>query len=271
MIRLPFSSLTDRADAPSSVTVVSMLRIKYMIQFANTQNVTWDYTPIGYWSTLEVHVGIIIACLPAVRALQRRIFQKSKVNNSYYLGPAGAYGHNSKGGSPFPSVTLKSKKGGHMDTTASQASMLRSRNDRPANKDFIQLQEFEFGNDTKPRTPESFEQDRNHGHATHIQRGSLHTDDGAARLPSPGSQNMPTLPGPTYTRDTASPQIITVRKDYSVTVETSPDQSLSTTPPRGSQDEVGGLRGRRESWVPGLTTLPGARKRSSSRKRLGSR
>lgn len=46
-----------------------MLRLKWMIQFANSQNVTWDYVPIGYWSTIEVHAGILCACLPAMRAL----------------------------------------------------------------------------------------------------------------------------------------------------------------------------------------------------------
>ncbi|EOD52794.1 putative cfem domain-containing protein [Neofusicoccum parvum UCRNP2] len=51
------------------VTIVSMLRLKWMIQFANSQNITWDYVPIGYWSTIEVHAGILCACLPAMRAL----------------------------------------------------------------------------------------------------------------------------------------------------------------------------------------------------------
>ncbi|KAF2475432.1 uncharacterized protein BDR25DRAFT_382409 [Lindgomyces ingoldianus] len=49
-------------------TVVSMLHLKWLIQFAKTENVTWDYTPVGYWSTFEVHVSIIIACLPALRS-----------------------------------------------------------------------------------------------------------------------------------------------------------------------------------------------------------
>jgi hypothetical protein len=48
------------------VTIVSILRLKYMIQFAATSNVTWDYLPIGYWSAVEAHVGAIVACLPSV-------------------------------------------------------------------------------------------------------------------------------------------------------------------------------------------------------------
>ncbi|KAJ4364311.1 hypothetical protein N0V95_000823 [Ascochyta clinopodiicola] len=70
------------------VTIVSMLRLKYMIQFASTDNVTWDYLPIGYWSAVEAHVGVIVACLPAIRQLQRsvreRIWPKQHTETTYY-------------------------------------------------------------------------------------------------------------------------------------------------------------------------------------------
>ncbi|KAF7179935.1 hypothetical protein CNMCM7691_008987 [Aspergillus felis] len=55
------------------VTLVSIIRLNSLIHFAATDNVTWDYVEIGYWSTIEVHVGIICACLPAMRALMRRL------------------------------------------------------------------------------------------------------------------------------------------------------------------------------------------------------
>lgn len=71
-----------------SITIVSMLRLKYLIQFAHTDNVTWDYLPIGYWSAVEAHVGVMVACLPAIRALQRsirdRIWPKPATSTSYY-------------------------------------------------------------------------------------------------------------------------------------------------------------------------------------------
>ncbi|OMP82494.1 hypothetical protein BK809_0006804 [Diplodia seriata] len=51
------------------VTIVSILRLQVLIQFGSTQNLTWDYTAVGYWSTIEIHVGIICACMPAIRAL----------------------------------------------------------------------------------------------------------------------------------------------------------------------------------------------------------
>ncbi|KAB8070212.1 hypothetical protein BDV29DRAFT_160660 [Aspergillus leporis] len=56
------------------VTLVSILRLESLIHFASTDNLTWDYVEIGYWSTIEVHVGIIYACLPAIRSLLTRIY-----------------------------------------------------------------------------------------------------------------------------------------------------------------------------------------------------
>ncbi|GIK00967.1 hypothetical protein Aspvir_004997 [Aspergillus viridinutans] len=55
------------------VTLVSIVRLNSLVHFAATDNVTWDYVEVGYWSTIEVHVGIICACLPALRALMRRL------------------------------------------------------------------------------------------------------------------------------------------------------------------------------------------------------
>ncbi|KAF7125862.1 hypothetical protein CNMCM5793_002155 [Aspergillus hiratsukae] len=55
------------------VTLVSIVRLNSLIHFASTENLTWDYVEVGYWSTIEVHVGIICACLPAIRALMRRV------------------------------------------------------------------------------------------------------------------------------------------------------------------------------------------------------
>ncbi|KAL1987280.1 hypothetical protein VTN96DRAFT_4308 [Rasamsonia emersonii] len=56
------------------VTIVSVVRLHSMIQFANTENLTWDYVPIGYWSTIEVDVGVICACMPAMRSFLFHLF-----------------------------------------------------------------------------------------------------------------------------------------------------------------------------------------------------
>ncbi|KAL4964242.1 uncharacterized protein BDV14DRAFT_209399 [Aspergillus stella-maris] len=56
------------------VTLVSIIRLESLIVFANTTNLTWDYTSVGYWSTIELHVGVICASLPALRSLFRQLW-----------------------------------------------------------------------------------------------------------------------------------------------------------------------------------------------------
>ncbi|OTA99779.1 hypothetical protein M426DRAFT_324849 [Hypoxylon sp. CI-4A] len=51
------------------ITVVSIVRLYSLIRFGTTTNLTQDYVETGYWSTIEVPVGIICACMPAVRSL----------------------------------------------------------------------------------------------------------------------------------------------------------------------------------------------------------
>ncbi|CAI6337607.1 unnamed protein product [Periconia digitata] len=58
------------------VTVVSILRLKALVHFANTQNITWDYVEASLWSNIEVQVGIICACMPAIRLGLVRLFPK---------------------------------------------------------------------------------------------------------------------------------------------------------------------------------------------------
>lgn len=64
-----------------------MLRLKYMVQFAHTENVTWDYLPIGIWSAVETHVGVIVGCMPAMRSLQSsvrsRFFPKNQTSMKF--------------------------------------------------------------------------------------------------------------------------------------------------------------------------------------------
>lgn len=107
-----------------------MLRLKYLIQFAQTSNVTWDYLPIGYWSAVESHVGVMVACLPAIRSLQSsiqgRLFPKPKTQPSYY-----------EDGSK-----MSSKKASRKDSSSRIFSSLgRSQVDK---EDFMRLDEYEM-------------------------------------------------------------------------------------------------------------------------------
>ncbi|KAI1624485.1 50S ribosomal protein L36e [Exophiala viscosa] len=56
------------------ITIVSVVRLTSLVQFANSTNATYDNVPTAYWSVLEAFVSIICTCLPAIRALLRRVF-----------------------------------------------------------------------------------------------------------------------------------------------------------------------------------------------------
>ncbi|KAH9217069.1 hypothetical protein DL95DRAFT_263739, partial [Leptodontidium sp. 2 PMI_412] len=58
------------------VTIVSIVRLQSLVKFSNSQNPTWDYIAIGYWSTIEINVGIICACMPSIRLLLLRAFPR---------------------------------------------------------------------------------------------------------------------------------------------------------------------------------------------------
>jgi hypothetical protein len=50
-----------------ATTIVSIVRLSSLISIANSENISWDYMEGAYMSTLEMDMGIITACLPAVR------------------------------------------------------------------------------------------------------------------------------------------------------------------------------------------------------------
>ncbi|TQV94865.1 CFEM domain-containing protein [Cordyceps javanica] len=56
------------------VTIVSILRLRSLVGFANSRNPTWDQWEIAYWSTIEVNIGMICTCLPSLRLLLLRLF-----------------------------------------------------------------------------------------------------------------------------------------------------------------------------------------------------
>ncbi|CAJ2512717.1 Uu.00g008360.m01.CDS01 [Anthostomella pinea] len=51
------------------ITVISVVRLHSLIIFGKTSNLTQDYVEVGYWSTIEVPIGVICACMPAIRSL----------------------------------------------------------------------------------------------------------------------------------------------------------------------------------------------------------
>ncbi|KAH8696554.1 integral membrane protein [Talaromyces proteolyticus] len=55
------------------VTGVSIYRIVMLKIFATSTNPTWDNAAGGYWSIVEVDVGVFILCMPALRSLLSRL------------------------------------------------------------------------------------------------------------------------------------------------------------------------------------------------------
>lgn len=82
-----------------SVTVVSIMRLQSLVYFAKTSNPTWDNLAVSRWSTVEINVGIICACMPSLRVLLVRLFPKllgtsQHSDNRYYVNQS----HTHRGG-----------------------------------------------------------------------------------------------------------------------------------------------------------------------------
>lgn len=58
------------------VTIVSILRLRSLIVFMQSHNFTYDNLGCAEWSVVEIHVGIICACLPSARVFFARIVPK---------------------------------------------------------------------------------------------------------------------------------------------------------------------------------------------------
>ncbi|KAH7346339.1 hypothetical protein BKA65DRAFT_502221 [Rhexocercosporidium sp. MPI-PUGE-AT-0058] len=66
------------------VTIISILRLKSLINFTRTSNQTWDFFDPCLWSVMEIDIGLICVCMPFYRALIIRIhtpFQSSSVDS----------------------------------------------------------------------------------------------------------------------------------------------------------------------------------------------
>ncbi|KAG5977817.1 hypothetical protein E4U55_006536 [Claviceps digitariae] len=89
------------------VTIVTILRLQSLIYFSNSTNPTWDNWIIGWWSTIEVNVGMICTCLPTLRLMlvrvAPRIFSTNGSKNESHCTP------NSHGSSRRHSNALRNK------------------------------------------------------------------------------------------------------------------------------------------------------------------
>ncbi|KAI1634864.1 hypothetical protein F4809DRAFT_616535 [Biscogniauxia mediterranea] len=74
------------------VTVVSIIRLASLVEFRGSTNLTWDYWGVSLWSTVEITIGIICACMPAMRLILIRVAPKifgstlGRRGTDYYAG-----------------------------------------------------------------------------------------------------------------------------------------------------------------------------------------
>ncbi|KAG9543271.1 hypothetical protein KCU77_g21855, partial [Aureobasidium melanogenum] len=128
------------------VTIVSILRLKYLIQFAHTENPTMDYLPVGYWSAVEADVGVMIACAPAIRSLahqiREKIWPKPKSQPSYYEDTKDSSKNKSKADS-----SNRSWVASKMDNRSRLSSISNRKSE------FVQIDEYEMdvGGSLSPR------------------------------------------------------------------------------------------------------------------------
>ncbi|RDW79980.1 hypothetical protein BP6252_04618 [Coleophoma cylindrospora] len=70
-------------------TAISVIRLVTLFQlgYANTTNPTWDYFLSGFWSQIELTVGIVCACLPSIRMLFVSVLTRSTPNLEKTIQP----------------------------------------------------------------------------------------------------------------------------------------------------------------------------------------
>lgn len=74
----------------SFACVTSMVRLRYMVTFANSMDATWDNVDIVIWSIIEVTCAIICGSLPTLRPLLQKVpGLLSSARQSEYFGGGG--------------------------------------------------------------------------------------------------------------------------------------------------------------------------------------
>ncbi|KUI58930.1 hypothetical protein VP1G_06207 [Cytospora mali] len=58
------------------VLVTSCIRLRFVVRFARSTNLAWDYADTLNWSGVEVAVSVVVASLPAIRVLLISIWPK---------------------------------------------------------------------------------------------------------------------------------------------------------------------------------------------------
>lgn len=101
---------------------MSIIRLRTLITFSNSSNVTWDNLQVSQWSNIEVNVGVICACMPTLRLILVRFFPILSSTSRNY---SNAYGYgNSRGGGRYINQSRggRSQGAGGISTTHTTAT-----------------------------------------------------------------------------------------------------------------------------------------------------
>ncbi|KAI8673190.1 CFEM domain-containing protein [Fusarium keratoplasticum] len=71
-----------------SVTVVSALRLRFLVAFGNSINPTRDGYATCYWSIIELNVAVCCVCMPNLRLLLLRVFPRLGGSSARQLSEA---------------------------------------------------------------------------------------------------------------------------------------------------------------------------------------
>lgn len=105
-----------------SVTVISVIRLESLISFANSSNPTWDNLKVSQWSTIEVNVGIICACMPTLRLILLRMFPVLSSTTRKYGTNGSFVGDKYSPGSRYHRSHVQAGGGGGSSSKASSGS-----------------------------------------------------------------------------------------------------------------------------------------------------
>ncbi|KAJ1331186.1 CFEM domain-containing protein [Microdochium nivale] len=140
------------------VTLVAVLRLQSLLTFSlKSSNATMDFVDISIWSTVETSVGIICACMPALRSLLSLVMPKvfGTTTQRQSASPAGESGKSGKSGPKrsgsggLSSVLSTKSSGGGVGIGIRVKSEFTVRTKQRDESTFIELQPLDHDDDTR--------------------------------------------------------------------------------------------------------------------------
>ena len=136
---------------PLSITIVSVLRLKSLVIFAESVNLTYDYVEAACFSEIEACMSITCVCLPAVRALFSKLFpalflssHRSQRPPDVERGNVGGINDGKSAPQAAPSARASHRGNGATNSRSqSRSATLWSRNENPNSASKVELLDLE--------------------------------------------------------------------------------------------------------------------------------